>query len=283
MNINKDRRGISRMDTVLQTVNEEKSLSLSTDDSSTLSSAATIIQAHIRGFLVRSKLSNNKVQSSLSPADSDGFSGTSLEVDGDQTKGKTVLNIHIVPDRGHFTSRDESMITSVELSLDGSPPTSMNLHPSSCDLTERRKQLKREDAVQSATPPSNSSSKLSEDVDSVREIAASNTIDQKLSNRESRSLNERDSISNEIVTAVEIEGKHLNQEDSEDSLTKSEINVVTPFAKHDNGELNLELNRESLMHSSELHEAVVPTRVSRSDSSVTREFHNVLAFYLLWN
>ncbi|XP_050353949.1 5'-AMP-activated serine/threonine-protein kinase catalytic subunit alpha-like [Nymphalis io] len=60
MSINniKDRRclGISRMDTVLQTVNEEKSLSLSTDDSSTLSSAATIIQAHV---MIKVKGENN--------------------------------------------------------------------------------------------------------------------------------------------------------------------------------------------------------------------------------
>ncbi|RVE50099.1 hypothetical protein evm_005305 [Chilo suppressalis] len=169
---NKDRRalGISRMDTVLQTVNEEKSLSLSTDDSSTLSSAATIIQAHVRGFLVRNKLNSGKTASSTnSLINSDGPSTASLDGDGDQHKNKTILNIHIVPEGNNFLSRDESMITSMDLSLDGSPP-SVNLHPLGYDKSERRKQLKREDAIQSVSPPSNNSGKLSEDVESVKEL-----------------------------------------------------------------------------------------------------------------
>ncbi|XP_045537850.1 GATA zinc finger domain-containing protein 14 isoform X2 [Papilio machaon] len=170
-NQNKDRRvmGISRMDTVLQTVNEEKSLSLSTDDSSTISSAATVIQAHIRGFLCRNRLNRNKITSSASLNTSKESSPVSSEADPDLVKNKTVLNIHIVPEGGQFVSRDESILTSMELSLDGSPPTSGNLHPLGYDKSERRKQLKREDAIQSISPPSNNS-RLSEELDSVKEV-----------------------------------------------------------------------------------------------------------------
>ncbi|KPJ18203.1 hypothetical protein RR48_12051 [Papilio machaon] len=170
-NQNKDRRvmGISRMDTVLQTVNEEKSLSLSTDDSSTISSAATVIQAHIRGFLCRNRLNRNKITSSASLNTSKESSPVSSEADPDLVKNKTVLNIHIVPEGDQFVSRDESILTSMELSLDGSPPTSANLHPLGYDKSERRKQLKREDAIQSISPPSNNS-RLSEEQDSVKEV-----------------------------------------------------------------------------------------------------------------
>lgn len=170
-NQNKDRRvmGISRMDTVLQTVNEEKSLSLSTDDSSTISSAATVIQAHIRGFLCRNRLNRNKMTSSASLNTSKDSSPVSSEADPDLLKNKTVLNIHIVPEGGQFVSRDESILTSMELSLDGSPPTSAKLHPLGYDKSERRKQLKREDAIQSISPPSNNS-RLSEEQDSVKEV-----------------------------------------------------------------------------------------------------------------
>ncbi|XP_045502963.1 uncharacterized protein LOC123699950 isoform X1 [Colias croceus] len=282
VNINKERRGISRMDTVLQTVNEEKSLSLSTDDSSTLSSAATIIQAHIRGFLVRNKFNVNKASSS-SLLDSECFSGTSMETESDQQKGKTILNIHIVPERGHFTSRDESIITSMDLSMDNSPPSSSNLHPHSYDINERRKQLKREDAVQSVSPPSNnSSSKQSEDVDSVRELLVPENTD--LSKKVTadpliQGNNDVCPTHNEIQTAVEKEmNEHSPQPSIENRITSDESDVVTPFI-----EQSISSDNVKLMHSSEFHEVVLPTKVSRSDTSVVREFHNVLAYFLLWN
>ncbi|CAG4957590.1 unnamed protein product [Colias eurytheme] len=277
VNINKERRGISRMDTVLQTVNEEKSLSLSTDDSSTLSSAATIIQAHIRGFLVRNKFNVNKASSS-SLLDSECFSGTSMETDSDQQKGKTILNIHIVPERGHFTSRDESIITSMDLSMDNSSPSSSNLHPHSYDINERRKQLKREDAVQSVSPPSNnSSSKQSEDVDSVRELL----IPEKNITAEPLIQDNNDVCPThiEIQTAVEKErSEHSPQPSIENRITADESDVVTPFI-----EQSISSDNVKLLHTSEFHEVVLPTKVSRSDTSVVREFHNVLAYFLLWN
>ncbi|XP_045502964.1 uncharacterized protein LOC123699950 isoform X2 [Colias croceus] len=269
VNINKERRGISRMDTVLQTVNEEKSLSLSTDDSSTLSSAATIIQAHIRGFLVRNKFNVNKASSS-SLLDSECFSGTSMETESDQQKGKTILNIHIVPERGHFTSRDESIITSMDLSMDNSPPSSSNLHPHSYDINERRKQLKREDAVQSVSPPSNnSSSKQSEDVDSVRELLVPENTD--LSKKVTadpliQGNNDVCPTHNEIQTAVEKEmNEHSPQPSIENRITSDESDVVTPFI-----EQSISSDNVKLMHSSEFHEVVLPTKVSRSDTSVVR-------------
>ncbi|XP_048486242.1 nuclear-pore anchor isoform X2 [Plutella xylostella] len=167
----KDRRplGITRMDTVLQTVNEEKSMSLS--DDSSLSSAATIIQAHVRGFLVRNRLHSLKAASLGSVVNTDRRS-TSLDVNNERNKNKTVLNIHIVPEGGHYLSRDESMAMSLDLPYDSEPPhwgpsSSLNLHP----LSERRKQLKREDAIQSISPPSNNSGKLSEDVESVKDMS----------------------------------------------------------------------------------------------------------------
>ncbi|XP_038206818.1 uncharacterized protein LOC119828653 [Zerene cesonia] len=285
VNINKERRGISRMDTVLQTVNEEKSLSLSTDDSSTLSSAATIIQAHIRGFLVRNKLNVNKASSS-SLLDSECFSGASMETDSDQQKGKTILNIHIVPERGHFTSRDESIVTSMDLSMDNSPPCSSNLHPHSYDINERRKQLKREDAVQSVSPPSNnSSSKQSEDVDSVREMLISDNPNDSSKNITAEPLtqsnNDECSSHNEIQTAVEKEmNEHLPHVSIVNRMSSDESDVVTPFIERSTGTGS---DNVKLMHSSEFHDVVLPTKVSRSDNSVVREFHNVLAYFLLWN
>ncbi|KAG7297942.1 hypothetical protein JYU34_018696 [Plutella xylostella] len=167
----KDRRphGLTRMDTVLQTVNEEKSMSLS--DDSSLSSAATIIQAHVRGFLVRNRLHSLKAASLGSVVNTDRRS-TSLDVNNERNKNKTVLNIHIVPEGGHYLSRDESMAMSLDLPYDNEPPhwgpsSSLNLHP----LSERRKQLKREDAIQSISPPSNNSGKLSEDVESIKDMS----------------------------------------------------------------------------------------------------------------
>lgn len=270
-NVNKERRGISRMDTVLQTVNEEKSLSLSTDDSSTLSSAATIIQAHIRGFLVRNKLNVNKIPSTASCIDSDGFSGASFDTDNDQQKTKTILNIHIVPEREHFANRDESLLTSTDLSLDDGPH-SMSLHPHSYGASERRKQLKREDAVQSATPPSNnSSSKLSEDLDSVKEILIDDNTKELLKNNSDdvirKSIDDSNSKSQEIQTAVEKE-KNSPRESFGNAILEYENDQVTPLT----GEKSISYDyfTESLTHSSEFHEVVLPTKVSRNDTSIVR-------------
>ncbi|CAH2094614.1 unnamed protein product [Euphydryas editha] len=308
-NANKDRRplGVNRMDTVLQTVNEEKSLSLSTDDSSTLSSAATIIQAHVRGFLVRNNYNNNKTVSSTSGIDSDAQSTTSLECDNDNHRNKTVLNIHIVPEGGHFMSRDESIITSMDLSVDGSPPSSTNLHPLGYDKSERRK-LKREDAIQSISPPSCNSGKLSEDIDSVKEVmidgnddnikcepaivANDNVMDMKKVLSASDALND-DNIST-VVDTIKIEedvdvrkdnsmnkSYHLN---SSSQMTSDEMDVVTPHVTSEETMLseNVE-NNIKLMHSGEFHDVVLPTKVSRNDTSVVREFQNVLVYFLLWN
>ncbi|CAK1550535.1 unnamed protein product [Leptosia nina] len=280
---NKERRGISRMDTVLQTVNEEKSLSLSTDDSSTLSSAATVIQAHIRGFLVRNKLNPYK-SPSTSLIDTKGLSVASFEDDIDQQKGKTVLNIHIVPERGGFDSKDESLLNSMDLSMDGSP-TSMSLHPHSYDISERRKKLKREDAFQSVSPPSNnSSSRVSEDIDSVKEILVNgNSKDMSYNDVNSGSVDnagKTDLEDNKIKTAVENED-YSPPTSREKQDMSDEKDVVTPFS--DIEKRSFESNSETLTHSGEFHEVVLPTKVSRSDTSIVREFHDVLAYLLLWN
>lgn len=299
--MNKERRtlGISRMDTVLQTVNEEKSLSLSTDDSSTLSSAATVIQAHVRGFLVRNRLNSNKTASSNSLVNSDGPSTTSLEADNDQQKAnKTVLNIHIVPG-DNYLSRDESMITSMDLSLDGSPPSSTNLHPLGYDKSEPRKQLKREDAIQSVSPPSNNSGKLSEDVDSVKEVlnndvnAEQNANERTLidglqhaahtDDRRSPTLTKSATIETVVETqkyASDDSGspepeKELSEleEKRKRTLTKmssDESDVVTPFLSEDKGVSPDSGKASGLLHSGEFHDVVLPTKVSRSDTSVVR-------------
>ncbi|XP_053613444.1 uncharacterized protein LOC128676977 isoform X2 [Plodia interpunctella] len=284
-NINKERRGISRMDTVLQTVNEEKSLSLSTDDSSTLSSAATIIQAHVRGFLVRNKLHSNRTASTSSQLNSDGHDGG----DVDHKNNKTILNIHIVPEGGNYLSRDESMLTSMDFSLDGSPPSSLNLHPLGYDKNERRK-LKREDAVQSISPPSNNSGKLSEDVDSVKDmLITDHQTDQKDDKDE---ITKNDNINNRpgsvdtspttsltIETVIEAH-KLMNQESSDadsevpiknvkGTLTKQssdEMDVVTPF--EDKITLADSTSTSKLLHSGEFHDVVLPTKVSRGETSV---------------
>lgn len=144
---------------------------MSLSDDSSLSSAATIIQAHVRGFLVRNRLHSLKAASLGSVVNTDRRS-TSLDVNNERNKNKTVLNIHIVPEGGHYLSRDESMAMSLDLPYDNEPPhwgpsSSLNLHP----LSERRKQLKREDAIQSISPPSNNSGKLSEDVESIKDMS----------------------------------------------------------------------------------------------------------------
>ncbi|KAF9806148.1 hypothetical protein SFRURICE_016347 [Spodoptera frugiperda] len=272
--------GITRMDTVLQTVNEEKSLSLS-DDSSTLSSAATIIQAHVRGFLVRNKLNSNKTISTNSQhtSYSNEPSLTSLEMDNEQNKNKTVLNIHIVPEGGNYLSRDESLITSMDLSLDSSPPSSINLHPLGYDKSERRKQLKREDAIQSISPPSNNSGKLSEDVDSVKELNDSETVDHPVENNKINKDNLNDDVaqSNNKNKAVEhVAPEYIAIDDVEtcvqqnkslDTVNSDELDVVTPFeSSEDNNP-----SEHKLMHSGEFHDAVLPTnptKVSRSDTTV---------------
>nr|XP_034834210.1 uncharacterized protein LOC117990825 [Maniola hyperantus] len=304
MNVNKDRRtlGLSRMDTVLQTVNEEKSLSQSTDDSSTLSSAATIIQAHVRGYLIRNKLNLNKNSSTTSGVDSDGLSFTSMEGDNDCRKNKTILNIHIVPESGHFMSRDESVLTSIDLSMDGSPPCSTNLHPLGYDTSERRKQLKREDAFQSTSPPSNNSGKLSEDVDSIKELLISeNNKDENpllVETGNTRTdvkefvlktmLDDVSTVVDNLDTALEVKSlgsfdspeKHLTERPySLPELTLDEMDVITPFTPSED-KLS---NNSNLIHSGEFHEVVLPTQVSRSDTSVVREFQNVLVYFLLWN
>ncbi|XP_052744137.1 uncharacterized protein LOC112044332 [Bicyclus anynana] len=307
-NINKDRRtlGLSRMDTVLQTVNEEKSLSQSTDDSSTLSSAATIIQAHVRGFLIRNKYNLNKNSSTTSGVDSDGLSLTSIEGDNDNRKNKTVLNIHIVPENGHFMSRDESVLTSIDLSLDGSPPDSANLHPQGYERSERRKQLRREDAIQSISPPSNNSGK-SEDIDSVKELVINKennkhecmlaesdytiTDAKEISSTAVSDLNDVNILTmvGNLDTALEVKSlgpidspvKHdmTERPHSLPEMTSDEMDVITPFTPSED-KLS---NDANLIHSSEFHEVVLPTKVARSDTSVVREFQNVLVYFLLWN
>ncbi|CAG9565486.1 unnamed protein product [Danaus chrysippus] len=275
---NKDRRslGLSRIDSVLQTVNEEQSLSLSTDDSSTLSSAATIIQAHVRGFLVRNKLIGNKANSSTSGFDSDGHSIASLEIDNDGRKNKTVLNIHIVPEGGHFMSRDESMLTSIDLSVDGSPRDSVNLHPMGHDTSERRKLLKREDAIQSISPPSNNSGKHSEEVDSVKEILEQDTqamnqnecngiIDPNKSNTNESKEKLPEEKNDEIKNADALGSSKLGTSDfSLPSLASDEMDVVTPFTATDTD------GESRIIHSGECHDVLLPTTVSRTDTSVVR-------------
>ncbi|XP_052756441.1 putative leucine-rich repeat-containing protein DDB_G0290503 isoform X2 [Galleria mellonella] len=296
MNGNKERRGISRMDTVLQTVNEEKSLSLSTDDSS-LSSAATTIQAHVRGFLVRNKLHLNKT-STNSLGNSDGTSTISLDGDIENNKNKTILNIHIVPEGGNYLSRDESVLTSMDISLDGSPPSSLNLHPLGYDRNER-KQLKREDAIQSISPPSNNSGKLSEDIDSVKEMIINdgelsltqNNVGKNLTYCEEHQIDPQfsdiPSDNTTIESLVETEKTHdknninnphskvqTDVEKRKGTLTKmssDEMDVVTPFQENPHDSKSADSNSASkLMHSSEFHDIVLPTKVSRSDTSVVR-------------
>ncbi|XP_028026710.1 uncharacterized protein LOC114240388 isoform X3 [Bombyx mandarina] len=305
LNIVKDRRGIglTRMDTVLQTVNEEKSLSLSTDDSSTLSSAATIIQAHVRGFLVRNKFKSNNTLSSNSVPNSDISARHDNETEAQ--KCKTVLNIHIVPDGAVSNlSRDESILTSMELSLDGSPPSSVNLHPLGYNKSEPRKQLKREDAIQSVSPPSNNSGKLSEDVDSVKEIlinevnannsSGQSTEDLTIENNEEHNQQfkinkdvEECSILAENVVKDAVHGKVINGQDNPTEtkkgnilkkMTSDEMDVVTPFVN------SVKKNEStSLLNSGELHDAVLPTKVLRNDTSVVREFKAVLVYFILWD
>ncbi|XP_045486909.1 uncharacterized protein LOC110997483 isoform X2 [Pieris rapae] len=264
---NKERRGISRMDTVLQTVNEEKSLSLSTDDSSTLSSAATIIQAHIRGFLVRNKFNVNKTHSSTeSMIDSKDFSGTSLEKSNDLQKTKTVLNIHIVPEKDNFPGRDESFATSMDLPMDDSLHL-LSSH-ASYDIVERRKQLKREDAIQSVTPPSNtSSSKLSEDMDSVREQVACDEAKGSEGFIEYQSNVE----AHEGQTAVEIENNAIQHSLEKDDETVNDQDSRSPLNIDSVHKIQRECTETgSLKHSSEFHEVILPTKVTRSDTSVVR-------------
>ncbi|XP_061721696.1 uncharacterized protein LOC133528349 isoform X2 [Cydia pomonella] len=300
-NINKDRRtlGISRMDTVLQTVNEEKSLSLS--DESSLSSAATTIQAHVRGFLVRNRLASNKTASSSSLVNSDGHS-TSLDGDVNEPK-KTILNIHIVPERGQFMSRDESLLTSIDLPLDNSPPSSINLHPLGYDKSERRKQLKREDAIQSISPPSNNSGKQSEEVDSVKETLNDNEDVDVKQEHGVVSVNSQDkpyeadtescdttlTISSTAETVVDADTynarevlsspEHNVESDNQhqEVLTSSdEMDVVTPStiaAKSPTIAPSVETENDDkpkLVHSGEFHDIVVQTRVKRSEASVVR-------------
>lgn len=272
--------GITRMDTVLQTVNEEKSLSLSTDDSSTMSSAATVIQAHVRGFLVRNKLNSNKTIStnSLAASNSNEPSLTSLDMDNEQNKNKTVLNIHIVPEGGNYLSRDESLITSMDLSLDSSPPSSINLHPLGYDKSERRKQLKREDAIQSISPPSNNSGKLSEDVDSVKELPLN---DHEIAEQQTEIKVVKDDLhegpiveegskevpAESIISETTVSNSAeiaIKEKESAEKNNYDEMDVVTPFilneVKNSSG--------QTLMHSGEFHDPVLPTKVSRNDTSV---------------
>ncbi|CAH2045334.1 unnamed protein product, partial [Iphiclides podalirius] len=275
--LNKDKRahGISRMDTVLQTVNEEKSLSLSTDDSSTLSSAATVIQAHIRGFLVRTRLNRNKTVSSTSLADSDNPSAPSFEADPDPVRNKTILNIHIVPEGSHFLSRDESMLTSVELSLDGSPPASSNLHPLGYDKSERRKQLKREDAIQSISPPSNNSTRLSDENDSVKEVLLKD-VKNETRGTVGDGLPLHSNICQDMVSKGTVEGNLTEDGDSTSSdkkltteISSDESDVITPYVNV--GENNTsDSDTKKLLHSGEFHDVVLPTKVSRTDTSVVR-------------
>lgn len=264
------------MDTVLQTVNEEKSLSLSTDDSSTtLSSAATTIQAHVRGFLVRNRLNSYKTVSTNSLVNSNEM----LDPDTEQQKNKTVLNIHIVPEEGNYLSRDESLITSMDLSLDESPPSSINLHPLSYDLvSERRKLLKREDAIQSVSPPTNNSGKLSED--SVKEVLHENDVSKTESNiDEKEQLNLEDDSPETLVTAVNfvtVPDTCNEQQDTviaaemRKSMSSDESDVVTPFVASPRSLEGEFENTSKLIHSGEFHDVVLPTKVSRSDTTVVR-------------
>lgn len=258
------------MDTVLQTVNEEKSLSLSTDDSSTLSSAATIIQAHVRGFLVRNKFHSNKTTSTNSLIDSDAPSIPSLEADSDNRKSKTVLNIHIVPEGGQFVSRDESILTSMDLSLDSSPPSSVNLHPLGYDKSERRK-LKREDAIQSVSPPSNNSGKLSDEVDSERDVV---TVDH-TAKLEQSTMEYKNAVndSSDVLTKGkdEVVAKRDNSTiENPTSDAADEMDVITPFVPIEEKVSRESDNSSKLLHSGEFHDIVVPTNVTRSDTSVVR-------------
>lgn len=276
------------MESVLQTVNEEKSLSLSMDDSSSLSSAATIIQSHVRGFLVRNRLNSNKT-ASTSLVNSDGPSMSQETNDDPQQKtNKTILNIHIVPQGEHFLSRDESVLTSMELSLDGSPPSSINLHPLGYDKSQRRKQLKREDAIQSISPPSNNSGKLSEDVDSVKEVLVTEAPSEQPSIsliEEDANTTSRDASPIKSTTIETVVEDHKNMKyaatDSEpqkeshilakrSTLTKmssDESDVVTPFEEKNSIGSD---NTSRLLHSGEFHDVVLPTKVSRNDTSVGR-------------
>ncbi|KAJ2953327.1 hypothetical protein O0L34_g915 [Tuta absoluta] len=289
--LNKERRtlGISRMDTVLQTVNEEKSLSLSTDDSS-LSSAATIIQAHVRGFLTRSRLNSNKTNSSSLVNSDGGPSSTSLENEPEQKVNKTVLNIHIVPEGEHFLSRDESILTSMELSLDGSPPSSTNLHPLGYDKSEPRKQLKREDAIQSISPPSNNSGKLSEDVDSVKDMPITDLEQQKITDskeepRKDIDIDRDDTPTKSTTIETVIEAQKISKDISSSpepekddvdtavrrkrsiNLSSDEGDVVTPFE----GRMSTDSDATSrLLHSGEFHDVVLPTKVLRGDTAAVR-------------
>lgn len=280
----KERRalGITRMDTVLQTVNEEKSLSLSTDDSSTLSSAATTIQAHVRGFLVRNRLHSNKTASMSSLVNSDGHS-SSLDVDNEQQKSKTVLNIHIVPE-GHFMSRDESMAMSLDLPLDSSPPTSLStLHPLSYDVSEKRKLLKREDAIQSISPPSNNSGKQSEDSGKEISIAESDvastqrTTDEDIKTDVSSNMEHIVSPTKSVTVESVLEKEQKTTETRPSSLdhdetkgssvepSADEMDVVTPFVLE-----KAKVETPRLLHSGECHDVVLPTCVSRSETAVVR-------------
>lgn len=279
LNMERRSHGLTRMDTVLQTVNEEKSLSLSTDDSSTLSSAATVIQAHVRGFLVRNRLNSNKTISTNSLAASNP-SLPSLEMDNDPNRNKTVLNIHIVPEGGNYLSRDESLLTSMDLSLDNSPPSSVNLHPLGNDkIIERRKQLKREDAIQSISPPSNNSGKLSEDVDSVKELPLSDPIveqqpehpdslkDDNVENSGNAHVLDikRDDLESTEKTEPNVDQTEIKSSQEKAILSKQnsdEMDVVSPFIS------NEDKSDSKLMHSGEFHDGVLPTKVSRSDTSV---------------
>ncbi|XP_073950399.1 uncharacterized protein isoform X3 [Choristoneura fumiferana] len=291
-NLNKERRalGISRMDTVLQTVNEEKSLSLSTDDSSTLSSAATTIQAHIRGFLVRNRMASYKTASNSSLVNSEGPSTKSLDGDINEPK-KTILNIHIVPERGQFMSRDESMLTSIDLPLDNSPPSSINLHPLGYDKSEPRKQLKREDAIQSISPPSNNSGKLSEEVDSVKDslelkqeenstLLLTNTgkqpdIDTESCDTTLTISSTADTVVDaEIYNATEVLSSPeqnsvtgMKNGESATNFSSDEMDVVTPFPNAQEIESD---EKPKLVHTGEFHDIVLQTQVKRSESSVVR-------------
>ncbi|XP_030024625.2 putative uncharacterized protein DDB_G0282133 isoform X2 [Manduca sexta] len=286
-NSTKERRslGITRMDTMLQTVNEEKSLSLSTDDSSTLSSAATIIQAHIRGFLVRNKLNSNKTTSTNSILNSDDpvTSSPDNETNQNQNNNRTVLNIHIVPE-GNMPSlsHDESIVTSMDMSLDGSPLSSINLHPLGYDKSEPRKQLKREDAIQSISPPSNNSGKLSEDVDSTKEVLISGAITNDNNLASDNDHTDKTTIVPDVSVIQDdpVESLEVSVPDSttnitrkKNSLTKmssDEMDVVTPFTSDNSQHLPESSNITKLMHSGELHDVVLPTNVSRSSTSVVR-------------
>ncbi|XP_068619369.1 putative leucine-rich repeat-containing protein DDB_G0290503 [Battus philenor] len=274
--LNKDRRnlGISRIDTVLQTVNEEKSLSLSTDDSSTISSAATVIQAHVRGFLVRNKL-NRKTISNTTIVDPDDSVFVSFEADPDINKNKTVLNIHIVPEGDQHIARDESLLTSEDLSLDSSPPASANLHPLGYDKSERRKQLKREDAVQSISPPSNNS-KLSEENDSVKEALPDENIikcekaeaETSVYSHYNVGINDDDTINRVIAEENNLESAEItsNLKNEAPETSNDETDVVTPFIAI--GEKISGPKDTKLLHSGEFHDLVLPTKVSRNDTSV---------------